>query len=437
MGGIRSVKNFIYVVNTIRKAEKPLSEIIHAYFHDEVYKRVTRDIFINTSFVNNPDSCMLWDEYIGRGMALNDFAFRDSLNVKKYLFKRIPDLMKRGFLVASDASDLEITEFLKKYKRVAGKCNLRRGKGFGSYSVDDKDAVTKIRSDKVELLEEWIEQHEEYAKLNPTSINTLRIHTIRNTNGCKTCLFNQLSIGSAGMINNMASKGQTNYDLKIAEDGKIECSIRCIDSKRSLCDRHLDNGYRFVKGSTLPYVKEAYELCLKAAEKIPEFKFIGWDVAFTPKGPLIVEANVLSGALVTQQTIESFTNGKGLRQEIIEALDFGMEGIVYDKSCNLYAEPFADLSYLDEDDQPNALQQFLVLLESAIHNHGVVFYEEPPKKANCVIQYVPEDNSLKLRKGNEECHLEMPEFMPDNIYEADKLARVLAEKIYASLLEMK
>ena len=40
----------------------------------------------------------------------------------------------------------------------------------------------------------------------------------------------------------------------------------------------------------MPYFKEACEEVLKGIKIIPD-RFIGWDVAITPNGPIIVEAN--------------------------------------------------------------------------------------------------------------------------------------------------
>jgi D-alanine-D-alanine ligase-like ATP-grasp enzyme len=36
-------------------------------------------------------------------------------------------------------------------------------------------------------------------------------------------------------------------------------------------------------------------MCKQAAKKIPEVRYIGWDVAFTENGPVIVEGNEYPG----------------------------------------------------------------------------------------------------------------------------------------------
>lgn len=44
-------------------------------------------------------------------------------------------------------------------------------------------------------------------------------------------------------------------------------------------------------GRVIPFWSEVIRLCINAAFKLKECKFIGWDVAITEKGPLLIEGN--------------------------------------------------------------------------------------------------------------------------------------------------
>ena len=46
-----------------------------------------------------------------------------------------------------------------------------------------------------------------------------------------------------------------------------------------------------IKGAKLPYWKEMTELALSAHKHFQMPIFIGWDIALTHEGPLVVEAN--------------------------------------------------------------------------------------------------------------------------------------------------
>lgn len=438
MGALTKIgKIFIYTLPLLHKiwnSDKSFFEGIYFVYKAKKYGNISLEVLTQTDYMDYPDTFMSVDTYIEHGLVLNNFAFREALNNKLLLFKRIPEYMQRDYLDINNATDAEILEFAKKHRKFAGKCNLRVAAGFQDFLNTEDNLVKKIRTSKVELLEEWIEQHEQYACINDSSVNTIRIHTLRTTEGCKVCFFIELRVGSKGIIHDMETDGKAQYTVELTTEGCIDHARKSIHGKHIICYEHEDSHYQFAKGKSLPFVKEAQEMCCMAAERIPEFRFIGWDIAITPKGPMIVEANVLSGAFYNRQNAHAMVYGRGNKQEAIDVFSEGMENIVYDNNCNLQAISFADLSYLKGENKPDALQQFLVLLESALHNHGVEFYDITQKKATCSILVNHNKKALLLQNGKTKHCLELPVYIPDNIYEADKLARKLAGTVYTKLM---
>ena len=65
---------------------------------------------------------------------------------------------------------------------------------------------------------------------------------------------------------------------------------KTLDKQKNVYEKHPQTG-ETIKGFKFPYWNEAIELCKKACQEIPEMGYVGWDVAFTPEGPLFVEAN--------------------------------------------------------------------------------------------------------------------------------------------------
>ena len=50
-----------------------------------------------------------------------------------------------------------------------------------------------------------------------------------------------------------------------------------------------------IKGFKFTDWEEALAMCKEAAKIVPEMAYIGWDVAFSDKGPVFVEANEFPG----------------------------------------------------------------------------------------------------------------------------------------------
>lgn len=82
---------------------------------------------------------------------------------------------------------------------------------------------------------------------------------------------------------------------------------------------HPDTGAAIL-GRLVPYWKETLELVIMAQEKTPALRTLGWDVAITNCGPVVLEANTLYGVEILQCAY-----GKPIRNELLpifEMLDF-------------------------------------------------------------------------------------------------------------------
>lgn len=56
------------------------------------------------------------------------------------------------------------------------------------------------------------------------------------------------------------------------------------------CERHPDTGVAF-RSVRIPRWPEVLDVCRRAAQAFSELKTVGWDVAVTPEGVTIIEAN--------------------------------------------------------------------------------------------------------------------------------------------------
>lgn len=89
-------------------------------------------------------------------------------------------------------------------------------------------------------------------------------------------------------IDDAVAIGCSDAYMRLDENGKI-CS-RVVDDVANTYEYH---PMAKIKFSTVkvPYVKEAFDMALKAALLVPEVRYVGWDIAFTPNGPVIMEGN--------------------------------------------------------------------------------------------------------------------------------------------------
>ena len=139
-------------------------------------------------------------------------------------------------------------------------------------------------------LEEVLVQNDEVAKIYPYSINTLRTVTILK-DGEAHIITAMLRIG-----NNMKFVDNFNSGGMVAPvDEKTGVIIKpAIDKNKQLYEVHPITGTQ-IKGFQIPFWKETIEMVKEAAKVIPEVGYVGWDVGFTPNGPVFVEANDFPG----------------------------------------------------------------------------------------------------------------------------------------------
>ena len=219
---------------------------------------------------------------------LNDDDYISVMRDKILFNKVFRDYIKRDFLDLRVASDEEIKKFLKVKKYVFAK----PPKDFGGHRIekikvsDIKDASifhVELLNKKLYLLEEEIVQHPELDKLNPYAVNSFRIVTLVKDNKAYI-LANALRIN----IDDAIAIGCSDAYMRLNEDGKI-CS-RVVDDVANVYTEHTIAKIKF-DTVTVPYVKEAFDMALKAALEVPEVRYVGWDIAITKDGPVIMEGN--------------------------------------------------------------------------------------------------------------------------------------------------
>ena len=104
-----------------------------------------------------------------------------------------------------------------------------------------------------------------------------------------------LRIGNGKVMDNVDQGGMAaRVDL---ETGKL--LTVAADKAGNVFTKHPMTGTEII-GFTIPYFKEAKEMCLEAMHRVPQVRFVAWDVAITKDGPKFIEGNSFPSHAVPQ-----------------------------------------------------------------------------------------------------------------------------------------
>lgn len=225
---------------------------------------------------------------------MNSPKYRHIFDNKDEFYETFREYLGRDFLILKKSSDDDIANFAKDKDRLFGK--ISGGEcGRGCALVETKDFLseknlTEYLKRNFDIVEEVIVQHPSLNEFYPKAVNSMRVITAVDSFKKAHCLYAAQKFGSNGKVvdnNSMFAPVDT-------ETGLINMPAHSGDTvKGQVYDIHPNSAKAF-SGFCVPYAKQAKELCLKAALVVPEMRYIGWDVAITPKGPVIIEGNHFS-----------------------------------------------------------------------------------------------------------------------------------------------
>lgn len=158
-------------------------------------------------------------------------------------------------------------------------------------NVQDYQALLeRLRGSGQTLCEEVICQHPELDKLWPGCINTVRLVTICK-DGVGHIVASFLRVGSGEKpVDNFNSGGMvTPLD---PETGRALC--QAVNKTGERFPAHPGTGTVF-EGFQVPMWEQVTALAREAAGVIDGVRYVGWDVAVTPAGPVLVEGNQYPG----------------------------------------------------------------------------------------------------------------------------------------------
>lgn len=254
--------------------------------HAEKVKYITfRNRFYYYGYLNDKT-----DERIFREKYLTYTHFRESFN--------------RDVIMIQSEDDYEkFCQFIRKHPSFFVKPgNLGLALGIHKANINDCNSERELfnklceegrESGKVSwslnsaiILEEPIVQRKEMASLHPASVNVIRLTTI-------------LVDDKVVIVDAWLRVGMNGYEVAGASMGEIYCGV---DIKTGVVEtdgytefgdvfsKHPTTNIKF-KGYQIPCWQEMIGLSIKLAKKILTVRYVGWDLALTDEGWVVVEGN--------------------------------------------------------------------------------------------------------------------------------------------------
>ena len=146
------------------------------------------------------------------------------------------------------------------------------------------------------VIQEHLLPHPSLRPIMPgLALGTFRIVTYRDQGGTVSIPFAFAKIPRQHSLNDNFQHGTTGNFLCGIEihDGHLMDARGKVDPNAVLIERierHPDSGFRF-QDFFVPQWQALCEAASHAAKAFPEFRTVGWDVALTPAGPMILEGN--------------------------------------------------------------------------------------------------------------------------------------------------
>ena len=215
--------------------------------------------------------------------AENHYKFQQ----KTHMYQVLGKFTKREqlFLPTDDYQTFET--FFQRHRTVLYKPSAYCGDGIELWSADASD-IAKLYEKSLErsaVLDELVTQHPDLARLNPDSINTVKIYTFMIGGICHFVAA-EFRMGRRGSVIDNIEKGglAANVDMS---SGKIIGTA--YDYQMNQYTNHPDTGARLT-GFVLPNWEEVLRFTEECAKACP-LAYAEWDIAIRENDCVLIEAN--------------------------------------------------------------------------------------------------------------------------------------------------
>lgn len=224
---------------------------------------------------------------------MNDASYAHCFDNKNEFDQLFEKFVKRDYVDMPNATDEDIRNYYESHDKTFAKMlDLSCGTGAEKLNMEDfasaDEFVKYVREKGFGVLEDVIENHPVLDEVNPYALNTMRMITLIGDDGKPNLLYAAQKFGLGQRIVDVFGM-HAPIDL---ETGILNYPFHSGDTRhdKGLMTEHPIT-HKKVVGLQIPYWQEAKDMILEASMVVPQFRYVGWDVAVTKDGPLIIEGN--------------------------------------------------------------------------------------------------------------------------------------------------
>lgn len=264
-------------------------------------------------------------EYVGTGfiyeyqLSMNPKSSRSLLSDKIEFLNHYKNFVRHGYITlsmlendpATASSILNNDSGKIVLKNASGQC------GTGIEVLHTKDLtprklIERLKDTKNNLVEEFVEQHDDLMKLSSSGLNTIRLITQLTKDNHVTFLGARIRITVNSSVDNLAA-GNLAAPIDL-NTGLVNGPAVYSDITKPEEIEHPITKTKIINFK-VPFWKETIEMVEQAALISKGNRSIGWDVAITDSGPELIEGNHNWCKLLWQLPVK-----KGLKSELVDFL---------------------------------------------------------------------------------------------------------------------
>ena len=152
------------------------------------------------------------------------------------------------------------------------------------------------------LVQPVVQQHELLQAMNAASVNTVRMDALVGEDDVIRSSGAFLRVGNGDRWVDNVSAGGFHFQVNVRTGDIDPQGYRHVKFGRECIRTHPLSGFDFAD-TVLPFWNQVPDLIRRGTRALAPLRYIGWDIAFTSEGPVLVEASAVHDIFILQSAV--------------------------------------------------------------------------------------------------------------------------------------